>query len=430
MLNQRLAAIVSLLLFTAAVALAVIVAVQRFPRGLSVLACVVVALAAAWWALVRRGLTRVVGAALAVALLVGAVVLVVIEGWVLEDALILAGLLASVAAASRAFAVRAQLPMGPPLKRPVLFYNPKSGGGKAERFNVAHEAQARGVDPVELNLGDDLGKLVRDAIENGADAVGVAGGDGTQAIVAAIAAERRLPYVCVPAGTRNHFALDLGVDRDDVVGALDAFTNGRERIVDLAEVNGRVFVNNVSLGVYAEAVQNAGYRDAKLRTLADTVPTVLGPGGKGLDLRFTGADGAEHKTGAVVMVSNDPYRLGRVLGSGTRPRLDGGALGITVAGEDGSGGPHKRVEEWSAPSFEVRSDAPVAAGIDGEAASLDPPLRFRSRPQALRVRIAPQHPGASPSAAMPEGPWDAIRDITRIAIHGSTHSIKQNARSK
>ena len=419
MLNRRLAAVVSIVLFTAAVVLAVVVAVQRFPRGLSVLACVVVAFAAAWWALVRRGFARVVGAVIAVVLLVGAVVLVVLEGWVLEDALILAALAVSVATASRAFAVDAQLPAGSPLKRPVLFYNPKSGGGKAERFHVADEARARGVEPVELHLGDDLAKLVRDAIAGGADAVGVAGGDGTQAIVAAIAAERRLPYVCVPAGTRNHFALDLGVDRDDVVGALDAFTNGRERVVDLAEVNGRVFVNNVSLGVYAEAVQSAGYRDAKLRTLADTVPTVLGPHGEGLDLCFTGADGHEHKTGAVVMVSNDPYRLGRVLGSGTRPRLDRGALGITVAGEDGAGGAHKPVEEWSAPSFEVRSDGPVAAGIDGEAAKLDPPLLFRSRPQALRVRIAPQHPGASPSAAMPEGLWDAVRAVVGIAIHGS-----------
>jgi diacylglycerol kinase family enzyme len=385
-----------------------------------VLACVAVALAAAWWALVHRGAARVVGAAAAGVLLVGAVVLVVVEGWVLEDALILAGLVVSVEAARRAFAVRARLPAGSPLKRPVLFYNPKSGGGKAERFHVAREAHARGVEPVELHLGDDLEKLVLNAIENGADAVGVAGGDGTQAIVAAIAAERRLPYVCVPAGTRNHFALDLGVDRDDVVGALDAFTKGRERVVDLAEVNGRVFVNNVSLGVYADAVQKAGYRDAKLRTLADTVPTVLGPGGEGLDLRFTGADGREHKTSAVVLVSNDPYRLGRALGSGTRPRLDAGALGITVAGEDAAGGEKKRVEEWSAPSFEVRSDGPVAAGIDGEAAKLHPPLRFRTRPQALRVRIAQQHPGASPSAAMPEGPWDAIRAIVRTAIHGSS----------
>jgi len=418
-LSRRLAAVVSIGLFAAAVVLAVVVAVQRFPRGLSVLACVVVAFAAAWWALVRRGFARVVGAVIAVVLLVGAVVLVVLEGWVLEDALILAGLAVSVATASRAFVVRAQLPAGSPLKRPALFYNPKSGGGKAERFQVAREARARGVEPVELHLGDDLETLVRDAIASGADAVGVAGGDGTQAIVAAIASEEGLPYVCVPAGTRNHFALDLGVDRDDVVGALDAFTKGRERVVDLAEVNGRVFVNNVSLGVYAEAVQSAGYRDAKLRTLADTVPTVLGPGGEGLDLRFTGADGREHKTGAVVMVSNDPYRLGRVLGSGTRPRLDGGALGITVAGEDGAGGAHKPVEEWSAPSFEVRSDGPVAAGIDGEAAKLDPPLRFRTRPKALRVRIAPQHPGASPSAAMPDGLWDAVRAVVRIAIHGS-----------
>ena len=120
------------------------------------------------------------------------------------------------------------------------------------------------------------------------------------------------------------------------------------------------------------------------------------------------------------MVSNDPYRLGRALGSGTRPRLDAGVLGITVAGEDAAGGAHKRVEEWTAPSFEVRSDGPVAAGIDGEALKLDPPLQFRTRPQALRVRIAPQHPGASPSAAMPDGPWEAVRAILRIAIHGSS----------
>ena len=395
-LSRRLAAVVSLVLLVASVVLAVVVGVQGFPRGLSVLACVVVAMVAAWWALVHRGAARVVGAAAAGVLLVGAVVLVVLEGRVLADALVLAGLVLSVAAASRAFAVRAQLPAASPPRRPVLFYNPKSGGGKAERFHVAREARARGVEPVELHLGDDLGKLVRDAIENGADAVGVAGGDGTQAIVAAIAAERGLPYVCVPAGTRNHFALDLGVDRDDVVGALDAFTKGRERVVDLAEVNGRVFVNNVSLGVYAEAVQSAGYRDAKLRTLADTVPTVLGPGGEGLDLRWTGADGREHKTGAVVLVSNDPYRLGRVLGSGTRPRLDAGVLGITVAGEDAAGGAHKPVEEWSAPSFEVRSDGPVAAGIDGEAAKLDPPLRFRPDHRlsvcgSLRSILAPRH---------------------------------------
>ena len=423
-MSRRLAAIASLVLLAASVVLAVVLAVQGFPRGLSVLACLVVALLAAWWALVHRGAARFAAAAGAVVLLVGAVVLVVLEGRVLEDVLILAGLVFSVAAARRVFTVHATLPAVAPPKRPVLFYNPKSGGGKAERFEVAREARARGVEPVELHLGDDLATLVHDAIANGADAVGVAGGDGTQAIVAAIASESGLPYVCVPAGTRNHFALDLGVDRDDVVGALDAFTKGGERLVDLAEVNGRVFVNNVSLGVYAEAVQREGYRDAKLRTIAETMPTVLGPNGDALDLRFTGADGREHSTSAVVLVSNDPYRLGRAIASGTRPRLDAGVLGITVLGA-GSG--EKRVQQWSAPSFEVRSDGPVAAGIDGEALKLDPPLRFSTRPQALRVRIAPQHPGASPSATMPESPWGAIREVAHIAAHGSSERHRASA---
>ena len=159
----------------------------------------------------------------------------------------------------------------------MLFFNPRSGGGKAERFKLADEARARGIEPIELGPPWDLEALVRGAVERGADALAMAGGDGSQAIVAAIAAERGLPYACIPAGTRNHFALDLGVDRDDVVGALDAFVDGGERIVDLAEVNGRVFVNNVSLGLYAEAVQREEYRDAKLRTLLDTVPDVLGP---------------------------------------------------------------------------------------------------------------------------------------------------------
>ena len=180
-----------------------------------------------------------------------------------------------------------------------------------------------------------------------------------------------------------------------------------------------MFVNNVSLGVYAEAVQREGYRDAKQRTIAETMPTVLGPNGDALDLRFTGADGHEHKTSAVVIVSNDPYRLGRAIASGTRPRLDRGVLGITVLEAGARKDGEKRIEQWSAPSFEVRSDGPVAAGIDGEALKLDPPLRFRTGP-ALRVLIAPQHPSASPSATMPESPWDAIRAVAHIAAHGSS----------
>jgi hypothetical protein len=137
--------------------------------------------------------------------------------------------------------------------------------------------------------------------------------------VASIASEHSLPYACVPAGTRNHFALDLGVDPDDVVGGLDAFVDSAERVVDLADVNGRVFVNNVSLGLYADAVQRQGYRDAKLRTLLDTVPDVLAPDGSGLDLAWRGPGGHEHHSGVAELVSNNRYGLAAPSGRGRVP---------------------------------------------------------------------------------------------------------------
>ena len=252
------------------------------------------------------------------------------RGAPLVDLLVVVGLLVSLAAARAAFAGHVDLPSAAAPRHPVLFYNPKSGGGKAERFALAEEAGQRGIEAVELKRGDDLEALVRAAVARGADGLAMAGGDGSQAVVAAIAAELGLPYACIPAGTRNHFALDLGVDRDDVVGALDAFVDGGERWVDLGDVNGRVFVNNVSLGLYAEAVQHEGYRDAKIRTVLDTVPDVLGPTGDELDLRWRGPGGHEHRGGAAVLVSNNAYRFGRALGSGTRPRIDDGLLGITV----------------------------------------------------------------------------------------------------
>ena len=326
----------------------------------------------------------------------------------------------SIAAARTAFTVHAGAAGGGRAEAGGVVLQPEVGRREGGALRGGARGACARVEPIELTPGDDIVQLARDAIARGADALAAAGGDGTQALIATIAAEHNLPFACIPAGTRNHFALDLGVDREDVVGALDAFVSGGERVVDLAEVNGRTFVNNVSLGLYAEAVQREGYRDAKLRTIAETMPTVLGPGGDTLDLRFSGADGREHKTSAVVLVSNNPYRLGRAIASGTRPRLDAGVLGITVIGAGAARDGAKRVQEWSAPSFEVRSDGPVAAGIDGEALKLDPPLRFRTKPKALRVLIAPQHPGASPSANLPESPWDAVRAVTHIAAHGSS----------
>jgi diacylglycerol kinase family enzyme len=354
------------------------------------------------------------------------VLIVILDGGLPEAIVIGAAAFGAVTAAKAAVSVHVPLADAAPPAHPVLFYNPKSGGGKAERFKLADEARARGIEPIELTRGADLEQLVRDAVARGADGLAMAGGDGSQAIVASVAAELDLPYACIPAGTRNHFALDLGVDRDDVVGALDSFVDGGERRVDLAEVNDRVFVNNVSLGLYAEAVQREGYREAKLRTILDTLPDTLGPEGEGIDLRWTEPDGSQHSSGAAILVSNNRYRLGKAVGSGSRPRIDDGLLGITVAGApsgDGDGGRlvQRPLREWSAPEFEIQAEGPVPAGIDGEALMLQAPLRFRIRPSVLRVRIAPQHPGASPSAAIPEGIGDGIRTLlARAAGHQLT----------
>ena len=244
-----------------------------------------------------------------------------------------------------------------------------------------------------------LTALVREAVEGGADALGVAGGDGSLAVVAAAAQQHGVPLVCVPAGTRNHFALDLGIDRNDLVGALEAFTDGVERLIDMGSVNGRLFLNNVSLGIYGEAVRQPAYRGAKARTLFETAREVLGPSAAAPELRLVDDQGREHRNPAVVLVSNNRYAVDRPLAQGTRPRLDSGCLGVIVL--DAPGTSRTPARAWAATSLKVQGPAPVHAGIDGEAVDLSPPLDFAILPSSLRVRIAARHPGVSPSGLLP-----------------------------
>ena len=289
-------------------------------------------------------------------------------------------------------------PADPP-RRPVLFINPRSGGGKAARARLAERAREAGIEAVTLVPGQDLAALAGDAVAAGADMLGMAGGDGSLAVVAAVAAAHGIPFVCVPAGTRNHFALDVGVDRHDLSGALEAFAGGVERRIDTAEINGRVFLNNVSLGVYGEAVRSPAYREAKVRTLLETAAEVMGPSAGELALNLTDDLGHQHRHPAIVLVSNNPYAVDRPLARGTRPALDSGQLGIIVLDAPGDS-PRAPAPPWSSARLEINAPAPVHAGIDGEAADLEPPLRFASRPASLRVRISPRHPGASPSARL------------------------------
>lgn len=410
---HRLPALAALLLtFTGAV-LVLVVSAVRLPRGFATVGILAIAAWLVGGAVLRRGGARAIRLALALALLIG-VVLVALTGEALFVGLTGIALIAGGLAASRsALRVHARWPAATRPSHPVVVWNARSGGGKAVTHDLAAQAIRRGIEPIELVPGTDLEELVRAAVARGADALAAAGGDGTQALVAGITAEHDLPFACIPAGTRNHFALDLGVDRDDVIGALDALVDGTERKVDLAEVNGRVFVNNVSLGLYAEAVQRTGYRDAKLRTILDTAPDVLGqaadaPGG----LEWTDDTGLQKRGAAVILVSNDVYRLGHAIGTGTRPRLDAGVLGIAVLGMAGR---ERLWRQWATPAFEVDADRPVPAGVDGEALVLETPIRFTSRPGALRVRIAPHHPGASPSAVQPDTVRETLQLLWRMA---------------
>jgi diacylglycerol kinase family enzyme len=220
-----------------------------------------------------------------------------------------------------------------------------------------------------------------------------------------------VPMVVIPAGTRNHFALDIGLDRDDVVGALDAYGEARERAIDLADVNGRVFVNNVSLGLYATIVQSPEYRDAKRETALAALPEMLGPESRPFDLRFRTPDGVDHDGAHVLQVSNGPYGS-TIKGMAARPRLDTGLLGVfSLVVPDGVSATkaiaalttsHPELYDgylkWSAPTFEVTSGAPIAVGLDGEALEMEPPLVFTSRPGVLRLRLPLAAIGYSPAA--------------------------------
>jgi diacylglycerol kinase family enzyme len=417
--RRRLAALTAIIALVLGSICVVLAALSNVRMLLVVLVSLVIAVVGAWYVVSRRGLTRAV-ATVVVIFGLAALVVGVVAGdpnWVGIVAAIAFGAI-SVAAAT--FALRggrrqratpfANEPALPAANHPVLIMNPKSGGGKAERFDLVTECRARGIEPIVLQQGDDLLQLARDAVTRGADVIGMAGGDGSQALVSSVASEHDIPHVVVPAGTRNHFALDLGLDRDDVVGALDAFSDAVERRIDLADVNGRIFVNNASLGLYARIVQSGEYRDSKLQTSATMLPDLLGPEAEPLDMRFTAEDGTEVPSAHLIQVSNDPYDLTHLVGGGTRPALDLGVLGIVTmkVGEPARG--------WQAPSFEIRSGGPVEIGVDGEALTMDPPLRFTSHPGVLRVRLPRHAPGASPSAKAVHLSGSTSRELVHLLM--------------
>ncbi|MEU8758708.1 diacylglycerol kinase family protein [Streptomyces sp. NPDC048659] len=378
--------------------------------------------AGAWWFLAHRGPVRFLGALLAAGAPVGLVVLYV-EGGLWPTALLSVGLwltalLCARAALPRPRSHRPARPAARPA-RPVLLMNPKSGGGKVERFHLVERAEALGARVVLLGPPEgggqaDVEALAREAVADGADLLGVAGGDGTQALVAAVAAEHDLPFLVISAGTRNHFAMDLGLDRTDPARCLDALTDGEELRVDLGDVAGRPFVNTVSFGVYADVVQRPEYRDAKAGTALEAMPDLLtGEDGARLDAE---ADGTALRDQQALLVSNNPYVSPDPLGGGRRPRLDRGELGVIAVRVEGAaqaaelavrGSQSTGLNVLTARRVEVTAAAetlPVA--VDGEALTLPTPVVCTLRPRALRVLVPRDRPGTP--APVPPLNWGRI----------------------
>ena len=396
-----------------------------------------------WWAITGRSFRRAAGS---VGLAVGVAVLAVAllragQGWAsvarLAVALVLLAVAAGAARAALAAQLRATAPaehrLAPPA-HPVLLCNPWSGGGKVKTFGLEELASSMGVETVMLDRGLDLEQLARDAVDRGADCLGMAGGDGSQALVASIAVEKGLPFVCVTAGTRNHFALDLGLDRDDPRRSVHAFGDAIERRIDYATVNDRFFVNNVSLGIYATIVQQEGYREAKAETTRRLVPEMLGDRTDPFDLQFTTPDGREVDGAFLIQVSNNPYVLGPSLDVSQRRRLDSGRLGVfaisantgaqaaevltlALAGQELRSG---SAFQFECETFEVRSRSGTAyAGVDGEALELATPLRFQIHRLGLRLLV----PAGNLEAARRRQARDVrVRDLVQLA-RGRTEEV-------
>jgi len=296
-------------------------------------------------------------------------------------------------------------PAEPPARHPYLIMNPKSGGGKVEKFDLKRKAEELGAEVFLIDGSEpiDVAKVAREAVAQGADLLGVAGGDGTQALVAGIAAEHGIPFVVISAGTRNHFALDLGLNRENPSACLGALSDGVELRVDLGRINGQVFVNNASFGAYAEVVETPAYRDDKLNTTLNLLPDLL-QGQRGVRLSAR-ADDTEIRSPQALLVANNPYGTGDIAGLSRRARLDAGVLGVIgvkvrnvqqaidlLRGRRAVG-----VRVLRTKKIEITADAPqIPVGVDGEALSMSTPVVCTISPGALRVWVPRDRPGVVP----------------------------------
>jgi len=390
-------------------------------------AAAVVSLVAAYFFLSRRGILRWLSLVVFALAPIAVIVVFAFRGvlWVAiasAAAWLLASMVARVALAGNPTDWRMpEHPAEPPARHPYLIMNPKSGGGKVEKFDLKRKAEDLGAEVFLIGGPEpvDVARVAREAVARGADLLGVAGGDGTQALVAGVAAEHGLPFMVITAGTRNHFALDLGLDRSDPSACLGALSDGVELRVDLGMINGQAFVNNASFGAYAEVVETPAYRGDKLNTTLNLLPDLLqGHRGARLSAR---AEDVEIRSPQALLVANNPYGTGDIAGLSRRARLDRGILGVVgvrvrnarqavdlLRGKKAVG-----LRVLTTTEIEISADAAeIPVGVDGEAVSMSTPVTCTIRPSALRVWVPKDRPGVP--APKPPVNWARLRHLAGV----------------
>jgi diacylglycerol kinase family enzyme len=316
-------------------------------------------------------------------------------------------------------------------RQPYLIINPKSGNGRAVRAGIADLARRQGIEVIMLSHGDDVESLAQRAADAGADVLGISGGDGSIGAVAKVASERGLPMVVLPGGTRCHFARDLGLNPKHIADALNGFT-GVARQIDIGDINGRIFLNNASFGLYADIVSHPDYRAHKVR-VSRTVLTELARGQRPLyALRIR--HGERRFDGAVqVLVGVGAYETLNVFELGQRRQLDSGELQVTTitrlddamvrrllktlsfaqghVAQTGSG-----LEQWTSRELTITSpEGVVKVGVDGEFEEYSSPVRLRVHPRALTIYVPVEgERGRAHHAFDPE----LVRRTWHMAAHG------------
>lgn len=292
-------------------------------------------------------------------------------------------------------------------KQPVLIMNPKSGDGRAMKAGIDRLAQEQGIKVIITKKSDNIEELARAEAKKGADVLGVSGGDGTLGAVAKVALECDLPLVVLPGGTRCHFARDLGLDPEQIVDSLASF-RGVERRIDVGDINGRIFLNNASFGLYADIVDEPDYREHKVATSRTVLQELLDGTRRPYSLNYTDGEGKRHTTATQLLVGINEYQTLKLFELGHRDRLDAGNLQVTAITKLNDQTVRQLMttltltkffsdktpddfQQWTTTSFTVSSKkAKLIVGVDGERETFTTPVKIAIRHKALRVIVPPE----------------------------------------